>query len=602
LAFWSNHSSSVSIRDDHYNISSYALYTFDATWTLILALNKSIDFPQFQSESYCFNASLQNNDEYHKHLNATKFSGVSGPVEFSDNMSNDRVYGALFVLENLQILNGDLNFKRVMKWFQSDESKWVNWANLVKFPLVWPNGRKKPPGDTPVLNGEETLFRNNYLLSINLGQTIKIRVIESPPFVKIINRSSLPSLPLSQTRLPTNDASLLIEGYVADLIALLRKKMNFTPVIDIASSETAYDQLVDSVLPDNNSYSWDIIISDITITSKRLTNVSFSQTILENNVRIAIRDNHSFQFDFFLFVKPFSWQVWLGILCMIIYSGLLLYIFERGTRNEEHFHAQSISIGVFQAITRLVGMSGDITPTTTSSRILSIGLGALCIILVATYTANFCSVLTLERSQPVISGIDDIKKGRFEFDRIGIVVNSAIEDYYKDDVSLSYYRLQSPQDIYAHLLNEQIDAALWDSATLEYQIYENYCKKLTVVGFPFAKSAFGIAMKPDWLYKTNFDVSIVELREEKELENLENKWFKKNSCSRPLNDIDGDISSNSLSIEVMAGLFICFFGLSLITLVIHFWYTRMKILSNIQMIWNKVINRHSTNCERTLEK
>ncbi|CAF4716872.1 unnamed protein product, partial [Rotaria magnacalcarata] len=53
-----------------------------------------------------------------------------------------------------------------------------------------------------------------------------------------------------------------------------------------------------------------------------------------------------------------------------------------------------------------------------------------CLMLVASYTANLASDLIISKSQGTISGIDDIKSGKIPFNRIGVRVGTASEDYY----------------------------------------------------------------------------------------------------------------------------------------------------------------------------
>ncbi|CAF3585805.1 unnamed protein product [Rotaria sp. Silwood1] len=159
---------------------------------------------------------------------------------------------------------------------------------------------------------------------------------------------------------------------------------------------------------------------------------------------------------------------------------------------------------------------------------ISVALLALSCILMAIYTADLASFLTVRRTNPPISGIDDIKNGRLPFHRVGIVKNTSIIDYYIQNVSDVYYRLENPQDIYLALIENRIDAALFEGAALQYVIDRNYCGRLSLVGVGFAKSWFGIAMKKDWEYKADFDMNILSVREEGL---IEKKWFLKRSCN-----------------------------------------------------------------------
>ena len=68
----------------------------------------------------------------------------------------------------------------------------------------------------------------------------------------------------------------------------------------------------------------------------------------------------------------------------------------------------------------IIGYGADFHVTTAAGRLLTVGLYILSLVLVAAYTANLASDLTISKSQDIISGIDDIKNGKIPFNRIGI--------------------------------------------------------------------------------------------------------------------------------------------------------------------------------------
>jgi hypothetical protein len=147
------------------NVSSFAMFTFDATWTLIQALyktsldGKSSPLPSFVPSSYCFNSSLKNATKYHERLKKSQFLGISGGVAFSDNVSNDRVGGAYYALENLQYVNQEqIGFVQVMKWDDGDKAKNGYWENVTRREIVWPDRSEEIPKDYPQIKGSINKF------------------------------------------------------------------------------------------------------------------------------------------------------------------------------------------------------------------------------------------------------------------------------------------------------------------------------------------------------------------------------------------------------------------------------------------------------------
>ncbi|CAF1322820.1 unnamed protein product, partial [Didymodactylos carnosus] len=572
---------------NRYLVSPFALFVFDATWTLILTLQKLCsETPSCIScinKSYCFHANFTQSDLYHRLLRKISFLGVTGRVEFC-NQTNDRLNGAYYHLRNVQPqLSSDgkkslLQLVNVLKWNETIK-QWYNDTTTPK-PIVWPNRSEHIPSDHPVIK----------------GITIRIAVIESAPFVMSENLTATgDNGNRHDDSILVNNNTILLRGLCIDLINKLHEKMEFNYNVILVDRSTQYNELVFGI----NEKLYDIIISDVTITTNRLQKVDFSIPIHENSVRVVVRQSQSSYSDLFSYLKPFSLKLWLAILGIVLYSGCLLCYFERTTttktlRNQtttvepKSVH-QTITLSLYYAWSSLVNMGGGggFVLFSTASRILTIGLSTISLILLATYTANLSSFLTLQRTQPTISGIDDIKNGRVSYNRIGIVVGSASYEYYINNVSKYFYPLKSSNEIYVNLLNENIDAALWDNTSLEYEIRHSYCSKLAVVGLGFAKSSFGIVMEKNWPYKHDLDLNIVSLRESNYFDTIEREWFhyktptiiggssSNEHCFIHSNDDDNE--KLSITIEIMIGLFLTFFLISLLAVIAHLWEQRHNL-------------------------
>ncbi|CAF2789310.1 unnamed protein product [Rotaria sp. Silwood2] len=367
--------------------------------------------------------------------------------------------------------------------------------------------------------------------------------------------------------------------------------MHFNYIIHVVPSGTPYHKLV-SMVAENNSQ-WHMSISDIRITTNRLLSVDFSVPIHENTIRVVIRDNsYSSAFSLFSFLSPFTWDVWLVLAAIIIYSGVLLYYFERKSNTNEMTKAKNFRVMIIELcrmLSSLMSFDHDIRLTRMSSRIITIGLNALGTVIVAIYTANLSSFLTLRRTQPWISGIDDIKNGRLPYSRIGIPTNSATADYYVQNISSIYYPLSTSDEIFARLLDNSIDAALWGSSVLEYAIANHFCRQLIVVGVGTLKSPIGIVMRKDWEYKTTLNQNIQSMRDSGFLEQLEEKWFGQQKCldsSKSLygkDETGGKNKNDTFSLDVIGGLFIIFIIVSFIALLLHVCHVRTTIIDSIRL-------------------
>ncbi|CAF1394231.1 unnamed protein product [Rotaria sordida] len=570
------------IRELASTVSLEAMYTFDAVWALVQSLNKSVFNNKLLSMNKsltCFDCLLQNYDKYLDHLKNTSFFGVSGHVQFSKNNSDNCIYGVMYGLYNVQLTRlknsrgkQEPTYIKVLTWYETTHD-WTNSTDERYNHIIWPsNEHTKVPTDYPQLR----------------GQHLRILVIDAPPFVIVRNSSTHDTerVDFRGDPLKTEDPKVLIYGFVADFIRELVRYMQFNYTISVADPSTAYHSLVALLEEDNRQY--DIVLSNIAITSDRMLKVAFSTPFHENTFRIITRLNpHSSSLSLFLCFNPFTWDVWATIFAVMIYSSMIIYVFEYQNRNIENnqFELKAVWTSIFHGIINILIMSGDIRLTTTSSRLTILGLYVLGIILVATYTANFSSFLTLNRAQPFISGIDDIKNGLLPFSRIGIVTNSAVSDYYIRNISTNYYTLSTVEETYLRLLDHTIDASIWDSSILEYAVNNYYCNELVVTGVGFIKTSFAIVVPKNWLYKTDLDVNILELRESQKLESLENVWLKYRACSsssssspNSLSQVDGK-KSETFSLDVFGGLCLTFFIITAIAFGFHIWNCRLNIIN-----------------------
>jgi ABC-type amino acid transport substrate-binding protein len=340
----------------------------------------------------------------------------------------------------------------------------------------------------------------------------------------------------------------------------------------IVPSNQNYDQMTQAVA--NNVY--DVIVGDVTITAKRRTIADFSNSIFDTSLRIILRQGSVVSVNLLSYLRPFAPSLWLVILGALLYASALMLLLER--RENEALKQKSIvssaAMSVWYTYGTMVGYGVDFHVQTAAGRLLTMGLYMLSIILVASYTANLASDLTVSKSTNIISGIDDIKNGKIPFSRIGIIVGSSIEDYYLREISggsRNYYPLKSQSDIYSCLLNNTIDASIYDTGLLEYATNEIYCN-LTLVGSDFEPSAHAIVMRKDWIYAETLDISILALRESGDLDTLKIKWFDVSSCSDSSSD-----TGTSYKIESLAGLFVIFAMISILSLLLFAWLKRFII-------------------------
>ncbi|CAF3619115.1 unnamed protein product [Rotaria sp. Silwood1] len=518
-------------------VNYFALFAFDATWLLIQSLkelcskttNSSSSCISFSNSSFCFDRHFLNSELFFNTINNMILLGVSGPIQFNINIT-DRIDGSFYYAQNSRISSNRLNFVPVLKYSNHDGWQEYSEGNVI----IWSGNSLIPPTGGAKLEDVK----------------LRIGVIQSVPFTMISTVTN---------EFGQNTTKLI--GYIPDLIDLLQNKMKFIPNIELIPSNRTYASL--GQLVEDRVY--DIIIGDVTVTAVRREKIGFSNSIFDNSLRIIMRKTPDVDLDVFVFMKPLSWRLWLLILGITVLASILICLIER--KKNRILKKERIiglyAMSVWYTFGNLVGYgAGRLHPKTPAGRLLTAGLYILCLVLVASYTANLASDLTISKSKNIISGIDDIKSGKISSNRIGIRVGTAMEEYYLREISngnRNYYPLKSQQDIYDSLLNNIIDVSIHDAGAAEYVINNIYCN-LTLVGEGFDKSVFGIITPKQWLYGQDLDVNILSLRETGSLDNLRRKWFQIKKCS------DSSSISTAIDIEALIGLFILFGGFCILSL------------------------------------
>ena len=537
-------------------VNSYALFAFDATWLLIKSLeeycsqtpNISLCY-SFIGSSYCFDRHLIYSDLLFDIINKIEFLGVSGLIKFSNN-TTDRINGSYYYCQNVQPSSNGLKFIPVLDYSDLNDWKVNKQANII----LWPGKSLTQPTGRATLNGVK----------------LRVGVIEVSPFTMMTNIIDA-----------NGQRNRSLVGYVPDLIEILREKMGFIPYIELVSSNKTYSDFVKSVA--NGSY--DIIVGDVTITSQRRELVGFSNSIFDNSLRIMMKKTSNVTNDIFAFLKPLSGNLWLLILAACIFGGILICLIER----EDNVALQNLSLtrqfgmSLWYSFANIVGFGADFNVNTNAGRLLTIGLYILGLVLIASYTANLASNLTISKSINIISKIDDIRNGKIPLNRIGIRVGTASEEYFLREIShgsKNYYPLRSKQDTFDALLFGFIDVSFVDIGVAEYVTNNVYCN-LTSVGAGFDTGAFGIVTQKNWLYLQELDVNILSLRERGIIDKLREKWFQIKTCP------DSSQTTTAIGISSMIGLFLIFAIICLLSLLSFGWIKRQKIKKNSITLVNR---------------
>ena len=536
------------------NVDPHALFAFDATWLLIQSL-QSLSTQEMDtlphlclpsgSSSLHPHRPASNSTSLLEHISATNFLGVSGPVEYR-NHRTDRTDGIHYVTHNARTSPKGLDFVPTLAY--SEPGSWQ--SIQASHEVLWPGKSSKVPSDRAAISSVK----------------LRIGVYGSAPFT--MRKYQVDEHGQNQSRLV---------GYIPDLIELLRKKMNFVPQL-VTSSNHSYASLIQAVARKD----LDMFIGDTTVTSTRRNLVAFSVAIFDNALQLLVRKPTIDQVDLFSFLKPFSFRLWMIIVTTMTFTSLLIFIVERHD-NGALRDRSILSIGAMSfwySFGNIMGYGADFHAATISGRIITIALYILSLVLVASYTANLASNLTISKTKYIINSIDDIREGKLPLNRIGVRVGTRAEEFALREISdgsQNFYTFESGRVAINRLLRGDIDTIITDSGTGQYIANYIYCN-LSVVGTHFDTGAFGIVFPKDWLYIGDFDVNILALRESGELDKLRRRWFETSTCDETVR------APNAMGVDSMFGLLLTVGIIVFVAILTLAWTKRMAIQNSLQTI------------------
>ncbi len=219
----------------------------------------------------------------------------------------------------------------------------------------------------------------------------------------------------------------------------------------------------------------DVCISPLTVTSERLSKVSFTQPFYTSNLAIAVSkttSNEVFKFLRNFFSLNFFRAV-LFLFVVILIFGTIIWLVEK-RQNPTRFGKgwRGVGHGVWwSAVTMTTVGYGDKIPTTTVGRLLAVIWMFTSIIVISSLTGSIAASLTVQSSHHSISTINDLKNVR----------TTTIAGSNSEKVLLSrginYITKDTIENVLYDIIDSKTDAFLYDEPIIRYLFQYNHFDK-----------------------------------------------------------------------------------------------------------------------------
>ncbi|KAL5840233.1 hypothetical protein ACOSQ4_012841 [Xanthoceras sorbifolium] len=381
------------------------------------------------------------------------------------------------------------------------------------------------------------------------------------------------------------------EGFTEFVFRAVVRVLEFPLPHEFVPYVGSYNDLLHQIIEQK----FDAVVGDTTIVANRSTFVDFTLPYSESEVSMVVLVKNDEKKDFWIFLKPFSWDLWLITGSAFIFLGFVVWIFEhrinidfRGPRDYQ------VSTIFWFSFSTLAFAHRERVVNNWSRFVLIIWVFVV-LILTQSYTASLTSMLTVRRLQPRFAHVKEIRdQGYF----IGYQKDSFVKELLTKQLNFDDRKLKaySTEEEYHQALSSGTVAAIFDEIPYIKLFLgkANNCSKYMMIGPTYRTDGFGFAFPKGSPLVSYISRAILNVTEADYFSEIENKTIGgKANCEGQA----ATLSSDSLSVYDFAGLFIIMGAASTSSLLIYtFNFIRLQwpLLNDIhpegsRSFWSKII-------------
>nr|XP_015192749.1 PREDICTED: probable glutamate receptor [Lepisosteus oculatus] len=210
------------------------------------------------------------------------------------------------------------------------------------------------------------------------------------------------------------------EGFCIDLLNEIAKKLDFRYNINLVKdgfygrqdAEGNWNGMVGEVVRGEA----DLAVAPLTVTAVREKAIEMTKPFMQTGIGIILRkDLVTSEANFFEFLNPFSKETWIGILIAYLVTAFCLCIVARMSpcewsepqSEDNHF---TLLHSLWYAAGALTLQGAGPQPKALSVRVISTIWWLFTVVLLASYIANFSSMLGSDTTQFSIGSFEDLAK------------------------------------------------------------------------------------------------------------------------------------------------------------------------------------------------
>jgi ABC-type amino acid transport substrate-binding protein len=307
-----------------------------------------------------------------------------------------------------------------------------------------------------------------------------------------------------------------LRGYSVDVWEQIARRLN------LKYEWVVYDT-IGEVLQSIKENRADAAIAAISMTPERDAYLDFTYPYFDSGLQIMVRQRPRLGFlqGISLVSTPFLLEVILmGLLAGVLMAHIIWLAERRSNPEFPHGYFQGVWEGLWWLL-QIVASGAYRDPETKSiiKRLMTVVFWIVGVAIVAEFTATLTSALTVHQLTSAIIGPTDLPGYR-----IATVNNTTAADFLSQH-ELDFVGVDQIESAYTLLLNNKVDAIVFDAPVLLYYAAHQGNNQVTVPGKIFHLEKYGIAVPTEAPLREKLNVVLLQLYQDGTLEALQNKWF-----------------------------------------------------------------------------
>jgi polar amino acid transport system substrate-binding protein len=265
----------------------------------------------------------------------------------------------------------------------------------------------------------------------------------------------------------------------------------------------------------------DAALAGITITAEREAVLDFSFPYFDSGLQIMIRQDELSPINNVLsaLLSPDFVQFLLVFLLLIFLVANILWFIER--RQNEYVaetYWQGMGRMIWWSAVTVIGYD-DVVPKTRAGRVMALVWMFAGIFLIANLTASLSAGATVRELRSNINDLSDLRSQRVA------TVDGTTSSAYLLNAGIGYTGVETIEEAYELLRNEDVEAVVFDAPVLRYYIKNQTDDEFVVVGQVFGKEEYGIALPENSPHRETINRAILGLLEDGTYQQIYNRWF-----------------------------------------------------------------------------